>query len=86
MQIFRFLVISLMTLGLMVHLGKTIYYGLKTGKIVYSTSSTYCQKSKHPIVFWLLVALFSVVIMFCGYAFEQIAKQTVLAYKNISSQ
>ena len=76
MQYFRFLMVALICGGLIALLLPTIYRGLKTGKIRHSTSDTYCHKSKNPVGFWSLVALFSGFSLLGGYVIFRIAQQT----------
>jgi hypothetical protein len=73
MEVLRVLVKIALYLGLATYLSLIVFRGLTTGKIAYSSSNTYCQKSKNPIGFRFLVILFSVVIILCGFAVWHIA-------------
>jgi hypothetical protein len=59
-QILRLVIVTFACLGLGLFLGREILLGLKTGKIAYTASRIYCDRSKSPLSFWLLVVLFTI--------------------------
>lgn len=51
-------IIVLLVYGcLVVFLLNILYEGLKTGKIRYRDSTTYCDKKKHPLFYWMVVLI-----------------------------
>ncbi len=63
MHALRLLLITLVCVGLAYLLTREIVAGLKSGKIAYSRKRLYCHRSKNPLGFWLLVGLFSGIIV-----------------------
>jgi hypothetical protein len=75
-QYLRLALVAAVCLGLYLLLLPTIYRGLATGKILHSTSDTYCHRSTNPIGFWSLVGLFSGAVATCSFILWRAAKQT----------
>ena len=63
MHALRLLLVTLVCLGLAYFLTREIVAGLKSGKIAYSRKRRFCHRAQNPIGFWLLVGLFSGIIV-----------------------
>ena len=63
MHALRLSLVTLVFLGSAYFLGKEIVVGLKTGKIAYSKSGRHCHRLHNPAGFWLLVVLFSGIVL-----------------------
>lgn len=76
MELVRFLLICLVCGGLALFLGRILSSGLRSGRIAHSDSSSFCLREKNPFGYWLLVFLFSGILLGClaamGGAFLQI--------------
>jgi hypothetical protein len=67
MQILRLILISLICGGLLWLLLSTLWNGLRTGKLRWRDSTSICDRSKQPLLYWFLVTAFSgfsIVIVF----------------------
>ena len=49
--------------GLAYYLGSVVIKGLASGRIQHSDSSSVCIKSVNPMRYWLLVLLFTVMVL-----------------------
>jgi hypothetical protein len=73
MQTIRLVLISLICGPLLWLLLSTLWNGLRTGKIRWRDVSSICDRRKQPLLFWLLVVVFS------GFSFV-IAYAWILAF------
>ena len=61
MQIFRLIIVTVVTGGLVWLLGRTVFEGIKSGTIRHTDSTRVCRRDKNPVGFWALV------VLFCGF-------------------
>jgi hypothetical protein len=59
MQIFRLILVSLICGSLLWLLLSTLWTGLRTGKMRWRDSTSVCDRSKQPLLYWFLVIVFS---------------------------
>jgi hypothetical protein len=63
--------IALLSLGCLAFAGYMVYLvftGLRSGRLFHTDSRSYCERSRNPMSFWLLVVLFSLFALLAVYA------------------
>jgi lipid-A-disaccharide synthase-like uncharacterized protein len=58
----RILAVTLIFWSLVFYVGRTLYLGLKSGKMGHSDSSRYASRKTNPVGFWALAILFTSMI------------------------
>jgi hypothetical protein len=71
MQIIRLLLVSLICGGLLWLLLSTLWNGLCTGKLRWRDSTSVCDRSKQPLLYWCLVVVFSSFSIVIAFAWIQ---------------
>lgn len=74
-NILRFLIVAIVGLFLAMNLGAVILEGLRKGIIGHTDSKQICKRSDNPILFWLLVILFSSFVLLSLFAIWDVGRQ-----------
>jgi len=64
----RQLILTVLCLGLASYMVRVILSGLRSGRIAHSDSSSYCERVRNPVGYWLLIILFTVLAVLAIYA------------------
>ncbi len=67
----RVVLITLLVCFVLFGLIKTLYHGIQTGKMHHTDTQKYCDRSVKPVCFWMLFALFSIMIIALLYMWYQ---------------
>ena len=59
MALIRILIATIVSWGLAIFLGYHIYSGVKTGKLRHTDTDSVYNRGQHPLLFWLLIAVFA---------------------------
>jgi hypothetical protein len=59
MQILRLLLVSLVCGTMLWLLLNTLWNGLRTGKMRWRDSTSFCDRNKQPLFYWFLVFIFA---------------------------
>jgi hypothetical protein len=75
--VFRLIAVLLVAGGLAFFLAREVVLGLRSGRIRYADSHRVCVRSESPVVFWLLVVVFSAFSAGALYACLQVLRETL---------
>ena len=71
-----FITLSAICGGLSILLGRVVFFGLQSGRIAHTDSSSFCKRQENPLGYWALVILFSAIIFGCLFIWGRAVYET----------